>query len=349
MQKILFVTGSMVRGGAERVISLLSARYAQLGWEVSIAMLLHDRVEYALDSRVQVINLSDETVSAVRNIPRLMGSLRKLVKSQKPDAVVAFMAPICLIAGLACKGLKTRLILSERNDPSVGRSAPMKMLLNHLYGSCDLTVLQTKRVQAFFPEKVRRNSVIIGNPIAVKCAAADTRKKRIVTAGRLENQKNQAMLIDAFAAVAGQHPEYTLDIYGEGRLAEQLQRQIDGLGLADRVKLRGNVPDIHEQMADAEIFALPSDYEGLSNALLEAMMMGLSCVATDCAGCDEVIEPGVNGLLIPVGDTQAMAQALLEMIRQPDKTRAMGEAAQKTAEGFAVEAVIGQWRKAIEG
>ncbi len=349
MRKILFVTGSMVRGGAERVISLLSGRYAQLGWEVSIAMLLHDRVEYDLDSRVKVVNLSDETRSAARNTPRLLRALRKLVKTEKPDAVVAFMAPICLIAGLACKGLKTRLILSERNDPSVGRSAPMKLLLNHLYGSCDLTVLQTKRVQNFFPEKVRRNSVIIGNPIAVKRTAAASRKKRIVTAGRLENQKNQAMLLTAFAEVAKQHPEYTLDIYGEGRLREPLQQRIGELGLAGKVTLRGNVPDIHEQMADAEIFALSSDYEGLSNALLEAMMMGLCCVATDCAGCDEVIEPGVNGLLTRVGDAKSMTDALLQAIGQPEKALAMGEAAKQTAANFAVEAVIGQWRKAIEG
>lgn len=350
MKKIVFVTGAMGRGGAERVISLLANFYVHLGTDVSILMLLHNRVEYELDERVKVINLSKENVNAVLDMPRLIGTVRSYVKREKPDAVVAFMAQICLVTGFACRELKTRLIQSERIDPAaVGRGKIYEAILNYVYANGDVTVLQTKRARDYFPEKVRKNSVIIPNPIAVKCTAAECRRKRIVTAGRLTRQKNQAMLIEAFAALREKNPEYILDIYGEGPLQVELQAKIDALGLNGVAVLKGNVPNIHEEMADAEIFVLPSDFEGLSNALLEAMMMGLPCIATNCAGCDEVIEDGVNGLLIPVGDTQALEQSLLQLVNDEKYARRIGRKASETTAKYEVNNVIDMWRDTIEG
>lgn len=350
MKKIAFVTGAMGRGGAERVISVLANYYAGIGYEVRILMLLHKQVEYELDSRVQVIDLSNERVNATLDMPRMIAAVRKFVKEEKPAAVVAFMAQICLVTGIACKGLKTRLILSERIDPAaVKRGRLYEKVLFTLYANADAVVLQTKRARDYFPEKVRKNSQIIPNPIAVKCVAESPKKRRIVTAGRLNPQKNQAMLIRAFASIYQKHPEYTLDIYGEGALRENLQQQIDDLGLKDAVTLRGNSPNIHEQIADAEIFVLPSDFEGLSNALLEAMMMGLPCIATNCAGCDEVIRNGENGLLIPVGDQRALEKALEQMIADPVFAVRLGDTAKADSVQFAVNEVIEKWREAIEG
>lgn len=350
MKKITFVTGAMGRGGAERVISLLANYYSDMGWNVSICMLLHPTVAYELLDNVRVVDLSNEKVRAVLDIPRMALVLRRYLKTEKPDVLVGFLRQIIPVIHMASSGLKMRRVYSERNDPAALRSnAVYEKLLIRAYARCDRTVLQTKRARDYFPEKVQRNSVIIPNPISVKTQAAPERRARIVTAGRLEKQKNQAMLIRAFAALHEQHPEYTLDIYGEGGLRGELQGHIDALGLADCVHLPGNVPDIHEQMADAEMFVLSSDFEGLSNALLEAMMMGLPCIATNCAGCDEVIEDGVNGLLIPVGDTQTLADALLRMAGDKAAAREMGQKAAASTEAYRLEHVMDLWRKAIEG
>ncbi len=350
MKKITFVTGAMSRGGAERVISLLSNYYATLGWQVSIVMLLHSQVEYALDPGVQIVDLSNDRVNAVLDMPRLVKKLRTLIKRQRPDVVVGFMAQICLIAGLACWGLKSRLVLSERNDPAaISKGKLFNAVRNYVYKNSTLTVMQTDRAKSYFPKEVQDNSVIIPNPVSVKCEAVEIKRKRIVTAGRLSPQKNQKMLIDAFSTVHKTHPEYILDIYGEGSLRENLQQQIDELGLTDVVALRGNIPNIHEQIADAEVFVLPSDFEGLSNALLEAMMMGLPCIATNCAGCDEVIRNGENGLLIPVGDQRALEKALEQMIADPVFAVRLGDTAKADSVQFAVNEVIEKWRKAIEG
>ena len=350
MKQIVFVTGSMSRGGAERVISLLSDYYVKLGWKVSIVMLLHNRVEYTLPAEVEVLNYSNDRIKAALDTPRLICKLRHFVKTRKPDVVAAFMAQNCMVASVACQGLKTRLVVSERIDPSaVHRGKLFEAVLNRVYAKADVAVMQTERAKRYFPQKVQDNSVVIANPIEVKAVAAEQRKHRIVNAGRLTPQKNQKMLMDAFAALYKAHPEYSLDIYGEGPLRETLQQQINELGMAEAIALRGNVPNIHEQIADAEVFVLASNYEGLSNALLEAMMMGLPCISTNCAGSDEVIRDGENGLLIPIGDQRALEAALERLMADRAFADKLGQTAKEDSKQYSVDCVIAQWRKAIEG
>lgn len=346
MNSIIFVTGAMSRGGAERVISLLSKEYADMGWQVRIVMLLHNRVEYTLHPDVEVINLSDER----KNVLRLVYKLRCYIKKNRPDVVVSFMAPICAIAGLACYRQKVRLVLSERIDPAAeNRNPAFEALLNILYAKSQVTVMQTKRAMNYFSKAVQRNSVIIPNPISVSEYASMEKRKRIVSVGRLMPQKNQAMLIDAFSTFYKSHSDYVLDIYGEGPLEESLCKQIERLGLSDAVTLRGNVPNIHEHISDAEAFVLSSDYEGMSNALLEAMMMGLACISTNCAGSDEVIVDGENGLLIPVGDTEGLTYAMMRLIEDKGLRNNIEGNARKVSERYSTEKVLVKWRKAIEG
>jgi glycosyltransferase involved in cell wall biosynthesis len=279
----------------------------------------------------------------------LIRKMRTFVKREKPDAVVAFMAPICLIAGLACRGLKTRLITSERIDPAVDpRGTLFKAVLNNVYAHSSATVLQTQRAKRYFSERIQKNSVVIPNPIQVKVYAQGAGSHRIATAGRLVPQKNHRLLIEAFAKVHAVHSEYCLDIYGEGPLREELQALIDSLQLRESVTLKGNVPDLHEQIADAEMFVLSSDFEGLSNALLEAMMMGLPVVSTNCAGSDEAIVSEQNGLLVPVGDGEALKDAMLRLAEDAAFAARLGEAARKDAEErYGVKNVIGQWNAVI--
>lgn len=349
MKKIVFVTGAMGRGGAERVISILGNYYVSLGWKVSILMLLHSNIDYKLDDSIEVIDLSNDSKGAVSQIPGLIVSVRKYIKSNKPDAVVSFMAPIVLIAGLACKGLKVKHITSERIDPAEDKRNPVfQKVLNSIYATSSVCVLQTKRVWNYFPEKVQKNSVIIPNPISVMHYAKEERKCKIVTAGRLEPQKNQSMLIEAFAEIHKMYPEYTLEIFGEGKLEKELQQKINDLGLEDAAFLKGNVLNIHECMSNAKIFVLPSNFEGLSNALLEAMMMGLPCISTNCAGSDEAINHMENGILIDVGDKEALIKAMELLISDKELNKKIGCAAKKSSEYYYVDNVIDEWRKIIE-
>ena len=348
MGKVLFVTGSLIRGGAERVTSILSNDYAKRGWDVTVVMVLHSYIGYELDPRIKIIDISNDKKPIYLTYPSTVLKLRKIIKDTDPDAVVSLMWNVCLISGVANIGLRKKLITSERNDPSkTGRSFFKRKAIEAIYANSHCCVLQTKRVASLFPEKVQKKSVIIPNPIEVN-TVAKYGNKRVISCGRLTEQKNQKMLIEAFSRISKDFPEWTLDIYGEGPLKEKLLSLSKEKGLESRITLKGNVANFHEEIRDAELFVLSSDYEGLSNALLEAMMMGLPCISTDCAGSDEVIDNMENGILIPVGDTEALKDAMAKLMSDRELSMKLGKAAAASSQRYSSTAVIGQWREVIE-
>ena len=153
-------------------------------------------------------------------------------------------------------------------------------------------------------------------------------------------------MIDSFNEVLKKHPEYSLYIYGDGILKDQLETQIINLGLEKKVFLPGNKPDVHKEIADAKVFVLSSDYEGLSNALLEAMMMGFPCVSTECAG--EYIINGENGILVPLRDKDSMVNAINYIIENQDAALDMGEKAKESVSKCSIEFIMRKWNKIIE-
>lgn len=341
---LLIVMGSMGRGGAEKVISHISNDFANRGWRVYIALLLRNTVDYKLHEGVHVVDLSGATQSRWKRLPSWLRGIRRLAKEIKPDTVLSFVARINVITQLALRGLKIKTVVSERNDPySDGRSRFVDLMTNRLYPKADAVVFQTKRSTTYFEKVKLKNAVVIPNPVAVACERAEEKAGKIVTMGRLAPQKNQKMLIEAFAEVHKAHPYAELHIFGEGELREALQAQIAALGLSEHVFLRGNLLDVHKQIADAAIFALPSDYEGLSNALLEAMLMGLPCVSTDCAGSDEYIENGKNGLLVHTGQKDEMAAALCRLLSDREEAQNFGNAARARVLDLQKDVILEKW------
>jgi glycosyltransferase involved in cell wall biosynthesis len=165
--------------------------------------------------------------------------------------------------------------------------------------------------------------------------------------GRLEQQKNRRLLIEAYSDVYKNHPEYTLDIYGEGSQENELKKLISELKLDNSIILHGNVNDVHRKIADAEIFVLSSDYEGLSNALIEAMMMGFPCISTDCAGAIDIIENGVDGFIIPIRNRQQMVERINELIETPSLREEFSKKSAEHSKKFNVENVIVQWERLL--
>ena len=348
MKKIAIILGSMGRGGAERVASILSADYAKQGWQVDLVLLLFNKVEYELHPNVNVIDLSfSEERSRVKRAPLWLSGIRKYIKENRPEVVLSFAARINVLVQLACTGLRQKIFISERNDPKCdGRSKLVDIATKMLYPRAAGCIFQTQRAASYFPQL--KNKTIIANPIAVAEQAAEQKKKKIVKVGRLAPQKNQKMLIGAFSKIAERFPQHTLDIYGAGELQEELSQYAYALGVGERVIFHGNAPDVHRQIADAEVFCLSSDYEGLSNALLEAMMMGLPCISTDCAGSDEYICSGENGILVPVGDEAAMAEALIAMLSDEQLRNRCAQQAKNSAVAVSTETVLLKWHELLD-
>ena len=348
MKHISFVIGGMTRGGAERVISILANYYAATGWKVDIVMLLNNKLEYDLNCNIKLINMTVDEENKIKSAPKWVTLFRKYIKESNPDVIVSFVARINIVVLLATLGMKIPVIISERNDPAAdGRSKIIDVATKLLYRKAKVIVYQTERSKNYFKGKIRSLGVIIPNPIAITCTAQKS-KNKIVSVGRLAPQKNQRLLIDSFNEVLKKHPEYSLYIYGDGILKDQLETQIINLGLEKKVFLPGNKPDVHKEIADAKVFVLSSDYEGLSNALLEAMMMGFPCVSTECAGADEYIINGENGILVPLRDKDSMVNAINYIIENQDAALDMGEKAKESVSKCSIEFIMRKWNKIIE-
>ena len=167
----------------------------------------------------------------------------------------------------------------------------------------------------------------------------------IVSAGRLAPQKNQKMLITAFSKIANQYPDYNLTIYGEGALRQFLEQQISDLGLQERVFLPGNITDLHTQIKTSAFFVMSSDFEGMPNALIEAMALGLPCISTDCpcGGPKTLIREKENGLLIEVGDSDALADAMATLIENQSLAFEMGQNAVAIRDRLSMEMIGKEW------
>lgn len=349
MKKRLLITmGSMEYGGAERVISLISDDFAKRGWEVWIAMILYNKVDYVLNENVHVVDLTGGDASRLRRLPGWLLGIRRLVRQVQPDCILSFAARVNVVTQIACLGLDCPVVVSERNDPYMdGRSRGVDVLTSLLYPKAKAVVFQTRRAAGYFNKLKLKNCSIIPNPITIHAHRTAAKPGRIVTAGRLAPQKNHKMLLDAFSRICGDFPQAELTIYGDGPLLSETRAYIEKLHLENRVSLPGGVTDIHNRIADAQVFALSSDYEGLSNALLEAMMMGIPCVSTDCAGSDEYIEDGVNGCLIPVGDTDAMEKALRKLLSDPEQAEKMALLGAQTASCLEKNQILARWYQII--
>ncbi len=347
--KISFFIGSMRRGGAERVISILANHYSQKGWEVEIALLLDTTVGYELNENIKVVDLTAGKGSYIKRMPMWLKKIRNYVKSSKPDRVVSFIGRINVLVLNALRGLKVPVIVSERNDPKHdGRGAVMLWLCNKSYKKASAIVHQTKYEESCFSPKLATKSYIVPNPVNVAVETKSPVPYRIVTAGRLLPQKNHAMLIDAVAMLKDEFPEVKLDIYGDGSLKDNLSAKIKEMNLEDMVFLMGNVSDLHQRIADADVFAMTSEFEGLSNALIEAMMLGLVCVSTDYPGADEVVKHEENGLLVPCRDANKLSEVLRQLFKGKELNSRLRNNAKETSQKYRPEEVIKKWEAVIE-
>ncbi|GFI01204.1 MAG: glycosyltransferase family 4 protein [Lachnospiraceae bacterium] len=346
--KILFTVASMAGGGAERVISILASHLMKDGHQVMIVMTAGERVDYQLDPKIQVISIGGTSGGKLGKRLKRIQKLRALFCQNKDGVIVSFGLGSNFYTAIAHLGLKNRLVISERNDPA---ACPHPYFRNKVFGCADRLVFQTKDALECFPKRLREKGCVIPNPISgtIIPPYEGARKKTIVAVGRLEPQKNYPLLLKAFAVFHKKYPAYTLHIYGRGELLTGLENLSRELGIARAVRFEGYAPDVHEKIKDAGMYVLPSDYEGISNALLEAMALGLPAVATDCpiGGSKLCITHEENGLLVPVGDAEKMEEAMSRLASCEELADRLGKEAVKVRQRFSEETVMAEWNKVL--
>ena len=331
--KLVFITPGMTFGGAERVISILANIWCDMGHDVSIFITSSNKPSvYKLNEKINVEYYDDYKENSVSHF-KLISSIRKFVDKEKPDCILSFMNDVCAYTIISLMGKNIPIIYSERNDPNKTNQSKINKIFRRIveFGATYI-VFQTEGAKQCYSKKVQRKSSIILNPVELnripKRKKEDINYSEIVTVARLEPQKNQELLIDAFNLVSKKHQD---------------------VGLKDRVLLMGVKQDVLEWIKESYCFVLTSDFEGLPNSLIEAMCMGIPCISTDCSpgGARQLLGDN-RGLIVPCGDKERLAEVINMYLEQRHIAMQYGEEAYKLRDEIESHTVAKEWIDLVE-
>lgn len=338
MKKIVFAITSLGGGGAERVVSVWAGQLAERGYEVAVFTYAKSTNEYYLNPKVKRLILVDDIKDylAMSYLKRYR-QIRKTIRLFSPDVVISFLPVMQIWMAAATFGLKVKRVETVRISPWNGSTGKVVTLLWKLcFKRSDTTILQCEDQKHFFGKKVQKKCVVVPNPLNETCENRgkenySERAEKFIAAGRLCAQKNFHMLIKAFSKAHEKNPLITLDIYGKGtdEYTNSLNSLIDEVNASDYIQLCGRTNDMHSELLSRDAFIMSSDYEGMPNALAEAMATGLVCISTDCkTGPRDLIKNGENGFLVPVDDVDSMAKKIIEVSNMSAaEIESMGKAA----------------------
>lgn len=349
MNKILFVMNSLGGGGAERVSSILVNWLSQRGYQIRIVALSTGKSRYELRDEIE----TREAKAVSWGKAGQVCFLHKEIKEWDPDLI------ICLsLSGaysLLLSGMLKRypVILSQRNDPeSDATGIVRKYLRNVAYKKARTVVFQTEAAKQYFSGDIQAKSVIIYNPIMKGLPKwnSSCHKKRIINFCRLERQKNLPLLIDAFDEVNKRYPDYELWIYGDGKDRDHIIEYASMKNSAERIHINPFTDDIHKIISESAIFVSSSDYEGISNSMLESLAIGIPVVCTDCpcGGARQFIRDGENGFLCRPGNVYDMISKILYVIEHRDQILTIAEKAMEIRETLREDKILQQWLHIIK-
>lgn len=355
LKKIVMYIDMMGHGGAQRVMANLAGYFADSDVKVILVndfKLRDKQAQYQMDARIKRYYLREalEGNKLIKNIER-MRELRRIVKRENPDIILSFLGRPNKRMLVATLGLKNAKIVSVRNDPckEYGSGFVKRNLARLLFCVADGCIFQTTDAQKYFPASVQRKSTVIVNPVGEQFYSLkrEEQTKDIISIGRLEAQKNNRLLIRAFADIADKYPEENLVFYGEGSMRHDLELLVKELQLGKRVVFAGDTSHVPEKLQGCTLFVLSSDYEGMPNALMEAMAAGVPCISTDCpcGGPRGLMESGKEGLLVPVGNMAQMSKAMDAMLGNPERRLWMAANGREKARQFKAGRVFGLYNQ----
>jgi glycosyltransferase involved in cell wall biosynthesis len=356
---VALVISDLKAGGAQRVAVLLANHWAaQRRKIVVVTQAGKEHDFFPLDSRVRRIvaggigESADPVRRALRNLQGITLLRHALVEAGAPVAV-AFVGRTAVRAVLAAEGLNLRLVAAERNDPSrQSLGAPWDLLRRLLYRRADLVLANSRAgleaLRRFVPSE---KLAFAPNPLPPPPVGAPAAKAGpcFLAVGRLHRQKAYDVLLGAFAMTAPRFPQWRLAALGDGELKAELAARALALGVADRVDWLGRQADPWPWLRAADVFVLPSRFEGTPNALLEAMSCGVAPIVSDAtAGALEYVADGETGLVVPVDDDAALAAAMARLAGDPDLRARLGEAARRRVAALSFAEAVAAWERLLD-
>ena len=361
--KTLIIIPALTCGGAERVAVLLARGWIERGHHIVLATIYgRDRDFYEVPVQVERIALdlgrdrSNLAQKLTGNVRRVL-ALRRLIRRERPDRIVSFMNQTNVVVLLSAAGLRVPVIVTEHMDPRRDDlHAGWRWLRRKTYLGAARLVSVSRAVDSFFDWLPGDRRAVIPNPLPLDEIEKATGeplvlpwRQTVIAMGRLAPEKGFDQLMRAFAAVAGEFPDWGLVILGEGPQRDELELLAEELRIGDRLGLPGMLQEPFAALKQADLFVLSSRHEGFGNALVEAMACGLPVIATDCWSVSPaIVRHEVNGLLVPPEDPSALAAAMARLMRDEPLRRQFGRAAVETAKPFGLPAVIARWEQLFD-
>ena len=355
--RVTFVIPSMTSGGAERALAMIANSWAERGDSVTLLTFddgatppfypLSDRIHHVA---LKLLKKSEGGWDSIQQNFRRINILRAAIKNSSPDVVISFLLRANVRVLLATIGVKIPIIVSERNDPWLAKPGKVwKRLAKITYPWAAKITVHTKRSAQFFPVSLQRKICVIPNALLVEAKPKPpTNGQQIIAIGRLEEQKAFDVLLQAFALIREEFPEAKLTIWGEGSQRKQLESLRASLHLQDRVMMPGVTKNILSELSNSDLFVQSSSWEGFGNALCEAMSIGLPAISTDCSGPQEIIRNGVDGILVPVGNVEALAEAMKQVLGNHSLRAELGKRALEIGERFSLQRMLQQWQVTVD-
>ncbi len=346
--KVAFINTDINGGGAERATVNLANGLCELDdMEVYLFTGQKKENEYKVNSKIKRCCILRERLF------KDIFALRKELINEKIDIAIGMGIYSNFCVCIVNFGLKTKMVISERNSPLHDHISKKSKALRFLvYRNADAYVFQTQEAKKFYSKGIQNKGCVIHNPVRSGLPVkTNINKKEIVAIGRLMPQKNYEMLLHAIKIVHERYSDVVLRIFGEGRYRDNLERLVFKLGIQDVIKFEGFSLDVHEQIKDSSIFVMSSDFEGMPNSLMEAMSMGFPVISTNCpcGGPGELIKDGENGILIPVGDSDRMAIEIIRLIENPRECLKLGENAIKIRQTHSQDVIVQKWLEFLCG
>lgn len=344
--KISIIIGNLAGGGAERVACNLANYLNYKTYDVDVVVFSEQKNSYKLDNGIHKVVLlkNHEKRNRIHNIFLRQKRFKQYVKNNNAMCYIALMPKNAFRITLLKKYTKGKIIISERNYPA-RHCFTEKIMMKYASKKCDGLVAQTNEIGKWY-KNVNEVAII---PNAANKDIFVERKgpivNKFVAVGKLKKQKNYYMLISAFNLFSKEYPNYCLEIYGEGEQKEELEKLVDNYGIKSKVRFMGYTLDVYERIANAKCFLMTSNYEGIPNALIEAMCIGLPCIATDCdgGGIKTLIKNEENGLLIEKGAVEKFAIAMKRIIKDDALRNAISKNAKKIGEELDSDRIYKEW------
>ncbi len=349
--KITFFTMSLDKGGAERVITNLCNQYLVQENTVTIITCLNTAPQYPLDPRIKHICIDkwekQKNQNKIKRFLRRRRRLKDIFNVLETDILVNILPEPSFLALSLKRECRFPMIVSVRSDPVVEYNfLPYKIMMKTLYPRADGFIFQTEDAKNYFSKKIQKKSVIIPNPInkeAIRTSYNGNRKKEIVAVGRLIKEKNYPLLLQVYKSILKDFPDYKLLIYGEGRLKKELENYARGLGLKEQVLFLGQVDNVFDAIYKSRVFIMTSSHEGMPNALMEAMALGLPVIAIDCpcGGPRFLIKNNENGVLVK--NKKELEEAVIRVLSDDAFSSKIGKNANLIANDLEPDQIFLRW------